>query len=275
MALVKLPENKDWININNVLGIPFGEALVIRNYCTSTVFVLNSITKPVVPVGVLGYPLLSNESIVTEDNKTDVWVYGEDGAIWVETQRDSVSKTLVMSEFPSDLYTGGAQGIARRIRVGVGQTGFFAGREFRTFRELNISVGTPLVIRAVVPLDIILSGLEVELLDGSLKLETIVGGTPGGTFSQTLPIFSRNTMSDTPTYTPLVVLTAGGTLTGGAVIDVLVAQTSGQGSRAASVGANSGDERGVGANTYYFKLTAIAAITGVFRARWEERPVGV
>lgn len=33
-----------------------------------------------------------------------------------------------------DLMTDGGYGESRRVRVDVGQTGFFAGREFRTFK---------------------------------------------------------------------------------------------------------------------------------------------
>lgn len=170
----------------------------------------------------------------------------------------------------------GGVGPNQRLRVDVGQTGFFAGREARTFRELAIPTGNTIVVKAVVPLNIILFGLSVFLTDGAVKVETMVGGTEGGTFSETLPIFPRNTMTERPTpfYVPQVVLTAGGTHTGGTVLDVLYAATSGIGSQAASVGVETGDERGVGAGTYYFRITASgsATATGVFKARWEERP---
>ena len=164
----------------------------------------------------------------------------------------------------------------QRLRVDVGQTGFFAGREARTFREIDLATGTTLVIKAVVPINIILFGLSLFLTNGSVKVETMVGGTEGGTFSETLPIFPRNTMSERPSpfYTPVVTLTAGGTHTGGTVLDVLLAQTTNVGSQSASVGVETGDERGVGAGTYYFRLTASGSgnSIGVFKARWEERP---
>lgn len=167
-------------------------------------------------------------------------------------------------------------GLNARLRVDVGQTGFFDGREFRTFRELDMASGSGLVIKAVVPLNIILFGLAVELISGSLRVETVAAGTEGGSFSETLPIFPRNTMSErpTPVYATQVSLTAGGTHTGGTTLDVIRAQTSGIGSQAGSVGAEGGDERGVGAGTYYFRLTASGTdpAVGVFRARWEERP---
>lgn len=167
-----------------------------------------------------------------------------------------------------DLLTDKGSGPNRRLRVDVGQTGFFAGREFRTFFEFSADQ----VIKAVVPVDIILFGLEVILTAGLLRIETVVGGTEGGSFSNTLPIFPRNTMSERPQpfYTPQVVLTSGGTHTGGTVIDVLLNKTADVTNFSSSVGAENSDERGIGAGTYYLRLTGTAAI-GIIKARWEER----
>jgi hypothetical protein len=159
----------------------------------------------------------------------------------------------------------------------VGQTGFFAGREFRTFKELNIAASETYVIKAVVPIDVILFGLTVQTEAGHLRLATVAGGTPAGTFSETLPIFGRNNMSERPMpfYVPQVVLTAGGTHTGGTEIDVLRLKANNNTNQASTVGSEGGDERGVAAATYHFRmqnLSATDAITGVFHARWEERP---
>ena len=176
---------------------------------------------------------------------------------------------------PSDelISGGGIDGTNPRIRVDVGEPSFFDGRQFRTFKELNIGLGATYVVKAVVPLDIILYGLDLTLISGEMKLETVVGGTEGGAFSETLPIFPRNTMSERPTplYTPQTVLTAGGTHTGGTVLDLLWTKTADNAQFAGSVGQVPGDERGVGAGTYYFRLNAIIAATGTFKARWEER----
>lgn len=173
-----------------------------------------------------------------------------------------------------------------RLRVDTAQTGFFEGREFRTFKELNIAAGATYVVKAVVPLNIILLALEANIDSGHLRLGTYVGGTPGGSFSETLPIFNANNMSAGTDrrrsysgllYTAQTVLTAGGTHTGGTELDVvrlLVANASGQ---ASSVGNSPQDERGIAANTYYFRMLNLSgsnAVTGTFKARFEERPVG-
>lgn len=173
--------------------------------------------------------------------------------------------------------TDGGDGPNRRIRVDVAQTGFFAGREFRTFKKFSaVASGTTIVIKVVVPINIILFNLAMNNTSGAASITTVVSGTEGGSFSETYPIFSRNNMSERPFpyYTPKVVVTAGGTHSGGVILDELVVSTSGQGNQAANVGTSNGDERGVGVNTYYIRLVTSGsdAFTGVFSAWWEERP---
>lgn len=166
-----------------------------------------------------------------------------------------------------------------RIKVDPGQTSFFEGREFRTYKELNVPVSPAVyVVRAVVPGDIILTGLRVDLDGGFLRLGTYVGGTPGGTWSETLPVFARNNMSVGPNKryspTPGVVITAGGTHTGGTELDVVRVRTVNQNNQVTTVGSVPGDDRGVAANTYYFRfqnLSATDVLTGTFHVSWEER----
>lgn len=173
-----------------------------------------------------------------------------------------------------------------RVRVDPDQTSFWEGREFRTFKELSIAGSAEYVIKAVAPLNIILVKLEVEIEAGFIRIGTYVGGTPGGSFSETLPIFNGNNMSlgsnhranaSGVGYTVQTVLTAGGTHTGGTELDVVRLKAASVSVQAQSVGSSPFDQRGVGANTYYFRLLNLSstdAITGTFKARWEERPVG-
>lgn len=173
-----------------------------------------------------------------------------------------------------------------RLRVDPDQTSFWEGREFRTFKELNIAASTEYVIKAVVPINIILVNLEVSIEAGFIRVGTYVGGTPGGSFSETLPIFGANNMSagndhrknfSGSTYTNQTILTAGGTHTGGTELDVIRIKTASVTVQAQTVGSSAFDQRGVAANTYYFRLLNLSsqdAITGTFRARYEERPTG-
>lgn len=184
---------------------------------------------------------------------------------------DGSHAQTVIAHPPFELLTDGG-GPNQRIRVDVAQTGFFAGREFRTFKEWTTATTATYVIKAVVPLDIILFELNVQPDEGAVRVETLVGGVEGGTFDESLPAFSTNTMTEKPQppYVNQVALTAGGTLTGGTLLDPLRAKTSGNSNFASSVGATAA-ERGVGPGTYYFRIT-LTGFIGTFKARWEERP---
>jgi hypothetical protein len=157
---------------------------------------------------------------------------------------------------------------------------FINGRDFRTFREFyaadgtGITEGATLVIRAVAPTNIVLTGLTVTLDNGFLRARTYSGGTTGGAFNIALPSIPRNAMTDVAAYTPKVVLTAGGTYNlDGPLLDVLRVKVENSAGAAASVTGGQDDERGVGPGVYYFVLSNIGAgvAEGVFRASWSER----
>lgn len=181
-----------------------------------------------------------------------------------------------VSHPPFDLLTDGGNGPSRRLRVDVGQTGFFSGKEARTFREFSIGTGTSLVLKFVVPINVILQQQGIELDSGSVRITNTVGGTPGGTFSETLPVILKNNMSDRPTpfYAAQVVVTAGGTITGATVLDVhrVVAATAT--AQQSTVGNVVGDERGIAANTYHviYENFGTGSATGTLFFIWEERP---
>lgn len=172
-------------------------------------------------------------------------------------------------------------GVNARLRVDVGQTGFFAGREFRTFKEFDAATTSTYVIKIVVPINTILFEFLVQEEAGTLRVETLRAGgdvVEGGSFGETLPVISTNTMTEKPQppYASQVVLTAGGTLTGGAVadgtiIDVSRIKAADNSNFAATVGAEGGAERGVAPGTFYWRFT-LTGFIGVIKARWEERP---
>lgn len=161
-----------------------------------------------------------------------------------------------------------------RLRVDVGQTGFFAGREARTFYEFSIASGASQVIKVVSPVNTIVQNFTLELDLASLRLELVVGGTEGGTFNTTLPIFKTNTMTTQSGYTPQVTMNIGGTHTGGTVVDLLTAISGDKLQKSVAITATEDQPQGFPAGTYYIKLinTDGATATGIFRARWEERP---
>lgn len=169
----------------------------------------------------------------------------------------------------------------RRLRVDVGQTGFFEGREFRSFKEINIAAGATLVFRVIVPVNTILQHVGLILDDGKIKMRPVAGGTPTGTFNDPLPIIPKNNMTGgqfpappVPLYVAQTTIVSGGTaLTGGTDIDVLRLVVAGASGQASTVGDSVDDARGVAPGTYYRVLNNFGsgAATGVFSTFWEER----
>lgn len=174
---------------------------------------------------------------------------------------------------PVKLMTDG-DGPYSRLRVDSGQTGFWAGREARTFHEFSIPTGTTQVIKVVSPINTVVQIFGVELDIAALRLELRVGGTEGGTFGTALPIFKTNTMTTQSGYTPQVTMAIGGTHTGGTVVDLLTAIAGDKLQKATAVTVSESLPQGFAAGTFYIKLinTDGATATGIFRARWEERP---
>jgi hypothetical protein len=161
-----------------------------------------------------------------------------------------------------------------RVRVDVGQTGFFAGREFRTFYEFSIPSGQTRVIKVVAPIDTIVQTFGAELDLAELRIELRAGGTEGGTFSTALPSLPTNAMSTASGYAGQVTMSTGGTHTGGTVYDLLTLYSGANANKAVASSATEALPQGFPAGTYYISLqnTDGATATGIFRARWEERP---
>ena len=181
-------------------------------------------------------------------------------------------RDYLSSWFNSRLLTSEKESIGR-LRVDIGQTGFYDGREFRTFYEYSVPFGQSVYLRATVPLNIILFSTSLTLDADKLRMTLLAGGTEGGTWSP-VAVFPKNTMTDRPAYTGQVQIHTGGTHTGGTLLDVVQLLSGTAGNRASTVGGQVADERGVGPGVYYYRLESIDRQTakGVFSAFWEERP---
>ena len=186
---------------------------------------------------------------------------------------DGSWKERVEAYPPSKLLTDG-DGPYGRLRVDVGQTGFFAGREAYTFYEFSIATGSSQVIKVVSPTDTIVQRFSIELDLAAIRLELVAGGTEGGTFGTALPIIKSNTMTTASSYVPQVTMSRGGTHTGGTVVDVLTAISGDKLQKSTAATATEDMPVGFPAGTYYIRLVNIdgATASGIFRARWEERP---
>lgn len=188
----------------------------------------------------------------------------------------------VTDSVPVRLLTDGG-GVSQRLRVDPGQTGFFAGRFFRSYVEAVIPVaGPPVSFRFTSPLDFILWVQELTLTQGALRLEIFTGATPAGTWTQ-LPVIGVNRMAQRPQpyYTAQCTVETGGSFTGGTSVDLVLVRTSSANNSAQNVGDNT-TERGLPAGVYFGRfstltggLTVNDAAQMVYSIVWEERPAAV
>lgn len=187
-----------------------------------------------------------------------------------------------MSQVDGDVYFGGPQGVIKKFQhLGEGihgeivcclrpdEVAFYAGREFRTFKEYSIAQNASYNIKVESTKDTIVYEFGSDLRVGSVKIELVTGGDEGGSYSVSVPIFPCNTMSITPVVASGITMTANGTHTGGTVVDLLYADTG----KGVNVSASEDYPQAFPAGTYYIRITNLSNQTsnGIFFARWEER----
>lgn len=184
-------------------------------------------------------------------------------------------------------------GTSQRLRVDNGSTGFFAGKEFRTFFEFSgLGSGASIYFKVSSPIDMIVQGLGIQVDDGEVKLEAFaLPATVTGTWTVALPVFGANRMNARPNYlntglpyTSQVTLSGGagaggapaatGQFTGGTKLDVLSVRTASSTAQASTQDAAVAGERGLPPGDVYLKITNIGggSARGMMKARWEERP---
>ncbi|HFQ6227778.1 hypothetical protein [Pseudomonas aeruginosa] len=198
---------------------------------------------------------------------------------------DGTHAERVIAHPPFDLLTDGGDGPNRRIRVDVGQTGFWGGREFRISLELNIST-TPLWLRFSAPVGFILQNQELNCDQGGIRLRAFRAsqGTPSGSFDTPVDIWANNGLPGTPAYSHQVTINSGGSFTptpGQSAAETIrcMSNPGGGGPTAGSRNTVSGSafgERGLPIGDFYLGFERIAGTTvdglGVFNLVWEERP---
>lgn len=149
---------------------------------------------------------------------------------------------------------------------------FRNGRTFRSFKELNIAASGSYVVKIVLPVPVYFTGFDINIESGQLKVETVSAGTPGGTFAETLPVIKTNLTAPTD-YVVQTALTAGGTHTGGTVIDVVRLKTNNNLNQGTSVIIPDQGIRGIAAGTYHWRFTNLSttdAVTGTVKIMWTE-----
>lgn len=179
---------------------------------------------------------------------------------------------------PSDILTS-EQAEVRRLQVDVSQTGFWAGREFRIFKDLVIGA-TPFVARIVIPSSIkgiIVHHLSLSCYQGGIHLKAWRDGTPGGVWTAET-VFPNNLIPDVSGYTGVTTVESGGTLTGPTIqSDSVVAFANETGKSNTTTATSITGERGLSPGTYYLEFSRVTGVSvdglGVFQAICEERRI--
>lgn len=271
--ILSLPTSTGYYDVHVLTGFLAGQSVVIHNETAQTLHVAISATLPVSDSGAVS--IESGETYSFSPKTSKLWIRGSTGPIHFETLIDSKSSIFERVDLSPDLYTSDTEGF-RRLRVDSGQTGFFEGREFRTFYELNIPTTTSVYIRFTSPIDFIIFEQSLTLDSGSIRFTALTGATPVGSYSVALPVIGKNRMLSrkAPFYTSQCTLNTGGTATGGTVVELFRVTAANATAQQQTVLGASSTERGLPAGTYYLRLENIgnSAATGVYSLIWEERP---
>lgn len=164
-----------------------------------------------------------------------------------------------------------------RIKVDVRNTAFYRGREFRSFIEVATTASTPFYARFVCPVDFILTSQELILDSGAMRFEVFIGATPSGVWTTSPYTMGKNRMMSRklPFYVQQASVELGGAFTGGTLVDLHVLRTSAQSVTTSSAGGQIDHERGLPANTFYFKFSQLEGVngssTGIYSNEWEEQ----
>lgn len=307
MASITIPSSTSFTNLYTLSGIAQGTSLILTNGTASSAYVVQSAVQP--SDSSHQYPLMPGQTVVVNGTSDPIWIKGSEGPFFVQTIVDTImpftgvdlpedrytiasgqsylkvelpaedyvatfGKKKLKVELPDDAWTFTEEGF-RRIRVDSSQTSFFLGRQFYSFKELSIPAGQSYTIKLVLGVDSVFFDVHLAIDAGSVRMNTYAGGTPSGTFSETLPIIAKNTMSSrrTPLYSSVNSLTAGGSVSGGTVYDTLRIVAANATAQQQTVGTGDFTERGRPAGTYYWTITNIGSgtVTGTFFTWWEER----
>lgn len=179
---------------------------------------------------------------------------------------------------------GGIAGSNPRLRVDVGQTGFFDRRMWALnyeFASVNPIAATPLVFRLIIPTNFIIHTHGLTLDQGGVTLRTYAAaqGVAGGTFGATHTPVSENSMTENAAYAFQAQIASGGTFTpnaGQVPLTPLRVRTANATAQQSSVGGEAVSEKGRAAGTYYAVLQRMTGVsgdcTGVYNLVIEERP---
>lgn len=171
-----------------------------------------------------------------------------------------------------------ADDVNARLMVEDGMTGFYDGRQFRMYVELNIPAGGTLWVKHTIGTNFTLHEQRIILESGTVRwsANAQMASSPGPWTAATFRRRNQMSIQPQPPFVSTSVIetsTTAGAATGGFEVDVMRVSAVGNGQNATSVEQNAG-LRGLAAGVYHAKLfnPSAEAAVGVYDWWWEERP---
>ena len=195
------------------------------------------------------------------------WPFWKDEFKLLVDRNDGTHAERVEAYPPAKLMTDN-DGQYARLRVDVGETQFWAGKQFRTFQKVTIAAGATVSIRATVDVNIILYEVSFHTEDSTIEVGLYAGGSATGPWTS-MPVIAKNRMTTAPVNASQVTMDYDGSHTGGTLIDISRVFAGNKSSNFSS-----GDsERGVPPGTYYYVIQNVGnqTATVIFNGYWEER----
>lgn len=259
-----------WINLSTLSSIT--GSLVVTNTTAGDLFFYVGPSAPADSVGIL----CRQDEEAYLDNRTvgnSVWMKSDCiGPVIVQSIIKPSAQFSIVS-LPSGLLTDDREGYAR-IRVDNSETSFFIGKQFRTFKKITLASGATYTIKVVATTDVNVLDEDFSIDTGTVELNIYTGATPTGTFTDTLPVLRKNSMSTAPVYASGTTITGGTgiTLSGGTQIDVQRLVASSSTARAATTTVDI-SSRGIPPGTYLYQFTNAwnGSSIIILHSYWEER----
>ena len=165
-----------------------------------------------------------------------------------------------------------AHGQHGRIFVDAGNVSPKDNQHYFFFHEYSVAALGTEVVKVVITGDTVMESFIIKIMSGTARVEIVSGGTEGGTFSQTVPVFPVNSMSTAPVRASTTTITSGGTVTGGTTLDLFLVNTGDNVNQSVGISVGENFQIGFPAGTYYIRVTNTgnSTSTGLIKALWHE-----
>lgn len=258
MTVHKL-QTTGWVNLSTLssIDITLNSVKITNLSSNGAIYITRSATIPTSSFD--GAQLFPKETYSCTKDSLQTWVKAPFfGAISVEPLLSNSIEPFTSVDLPSDVWTTNTESF-RRLRVDVAQTSFFLGKQFRSYYDFTLSALGVRYFRFTSLVDFVLYEQNISISDGAVRLSVWTGATPSGSWTS-IPVIGKNRMSSIPQppYVTQVTFETGGTFTGGTEVEVIRVVSATATAQRSSVGASSGDERGLPASTFYIKVEATA-----------------